>query len=54
MGKIVIDPMTRIEGHLKMEAVVEGGVVKDARATGNLFRGLEIILRGSCRSCEAT
>jgi len=46
MGKIVIDPVTRIEGHLKMEAVVEDGVVKDARATGNLFRGLEIMLRG--------
>ena len=46
MGKIVIDPVTRIEGHLKIEAVVENGVVKDARATGNLFRGLELILRG--------
>ena len=46
MGKIVIDPVTRIEGHLKIEATVENGVVKDARATGNLFRGLEIILRG--------
>jgi hydrogenase large subunit len=46
MGKIVIDPVTRIEGHLKIECVVENGVVKDARATGNLFRGLEIILRG--------
>ncbi|MFC2065870.1 nickel-dependent hydrogenase large subunit [Chloroflexota bacterium] len=46
MGKIVIDPVTRIEGHLKIEAVVENGEVKDARATGNLFRGLEIMLRG--------
>ena len=46
MGKIVIDPVTRIEGHLKIEAVVENGVVKDARATGNLFRGFELILRG--------
>jgi hydrogenase large subunit len=46
MGKIVIDPVTRIEGHLKIECVVEKGVVKDARATGNLFRGLELILRG--------
>ena len=46
MGKIVIDPVTRIEGHLKIECVVDGGVVKDARATGNLFRGLELILRG--------
>mgnify|MGYP001024623326 CR=1 FL=1 len=46
MGKIVIDPVTRIEGHMKIEAVVEGGVVKEARSTGNLFRGIELILRG--------
>jgi hydrogenase large subunit len=46
MGKIIIDPVTRIEGHLKIECVVENGVVKDARATGSLFRGLELILRG--------
>ncbi|MFP3879813.1 MAG: nickel-dependent hydrogenase large subunit [Dehalococcoidia bacterium] len=46
MGKIVIDPVTRIEGHLRIETTVENGVVKDARATGNLFRGFEIILQG--------
>ena len=46
MGKIVIDPVTRIEGHLKIECVVENGEVKDARATGNLFRGIEMILKG--------
>jgi hydrogenase large subunit len=46
MGKIVIDPITRIEGHLKIEAVVEGGVVKDAKSSGTLFRGFEILLRG--------
>ncbi|MFC1982133.1 nickel-dependent hydrogenase large subunit, partial [Chloroflexota bacterium] len=46
MSKIVIDPITRIEGHLKVETVVEDGVVKEARSTGNLFRGFEIILRG--------
>ncbi|MFC1950238.1 nickel-dependent hydrogenase large subunit [Chloroflexota bacterium] len=46
MSKIVIDPITRIEGHLKIETVVEDGVVKDARSTGNLFRGIELILRG--------
>ena len=46
MGKIVIDPVTRIEGHLKIEAVVEDGEVKDARSTGPLFRGFELILRG--------
>ncbi len=46
MSKIVIDPMTRIEGHLKIETVVEDGVVKEARSSGNLFRGIELILRG--------
>jgi len=46
VGKIVIDPVTRIEGHLKIEAIVEDGVVKDARSSGVLFRGLELILRG--------
>lgn len=46
MGKIIIDPMTRIEGHLKIEAVVENGKVKDAQSSGMLFRGIELILRG--------
>ncbi|MFC2013600.1 nickel-dependent hydrogenase large subunit [Chloroflexota bacterium] len=46
MGRIVIDPITRIEGHLKIEAVVENGTVKDAKSSGQLFRGLEIMLRG--------
>jgi hydrogenase large subunit len=46
MSKIVIDPMTRIEGHLKIEAILENGVVREARCCGLLFRGLETILRG--------
>lgn len=46
MGTIVIDPVTRIEGHLKIEAVVEGGEVKEARSSGMLFRGIELILKG--------
>ncbi|UCB43439.1 MAG: nickel-dependent hydrogenase large subunit [Dehalococcoidales bacterium] len=46
MGKIIIDPVTRIEGHLKIEAVTENGVVKETRSTGSLFRGIELILRG--------
>ncbi len=44
--KITIDPITRIEGHMKIEATVDGGVVKDARCSGTLFRGFEIILQG--------
>lgn len=46
MGKITIDPITRIEGHLKVEVVVDDGEVKDARSSGTLFRGFELILRG--------
>ena len=46
MKRIVIDPVTRIEGHLKVEATVEGGEVKEARSSGTLFRGFELILRG--------
>ncbi len=43
---IAIDPVTRIEGHMKIEAVVDGGRVKDARCAGTLFRGFENILAG--------
>ena len=46
MSKIVIDPVTRLEGHLKVEATVEGGVVKETRCSGTLFRGFENILIG--------
>ncbi len=46
MAKLVIDPITRIEGHLRIEAVVEGGRVKEAWSSGTMFRGVEIILKG--------
>jgi len=46
MKKVVIDPMSRIEGHLKVETMVEDGVVKEADVSGTLFRGFEIFLRG--------
>jgi len=45
-AKIVIDPVSRIEGHLKIEATVENGVVKEARSSGMMYRGLENILLG--------
>ncbi len=45
MTIITIDPITRIEGHLKIETEIENGIVKDAHSTGNLFRGIELILR---------
>jgi hydrogenase large subunit len=44
--KVTIDPLTRIEGHMKIEATVDGGEVKDARCAGTLFRGFEIVLKG--------
>ncbi|MHC4240147.1 MAG: nickel-dependent hydrogenase large subunit, partial [Planctomycetota bacterium] len=43
---IKIDPITRIEGHMGIEAVIDDGVVKDAKSSGTLFRGFEIILKG--------
>jgi hydrogenase large subunit len=45
MTKLVIDPITRIEGHLKIEVEVDGGKIVDAKSTGALFRGFEIILK---------
>ena len=48
MGKrIVIDPITRIEGHLRVEVVVdEDNVIKDAYSSATLWRGIEVILKG--------
>lgn len=46
MAKITVDPITRIEGHLKIEVVTEDGVVKDANSAGMMFRGIELILQG--------
>jgi hydrogenase large subunit len=43
-GIAVIDPVTRLEGHLKIEVEVDDGYVVDAKATGTLFRGFESIL----------
>ena len=44
--RIVVDPVTRIEGHLRVEAVVENGVITDAYSAGTMVRGLEKILVG--------
>jgi hydrogenase large subunit len=46
MPRIVVDPVTRIEGHLRIEAVVENGVITDAFSAGTMVRGLEKILIG--------
>ncbi|HEU5069575.1 MAG TPA: nickel-dependent hydrogenase large subunit [Verrucomicrobiae bacterium] len=44
--RIVIDPVTRIEGHLRIEVEVKDGRVVDAYSAGTMVRGLEIILKG--------
>jgi hydrogenase large subunit len=46
MARIVVDPVTRIEGHLRIEAVVENGVITDAYSAGTMVRGIERILIG--------
>jgi hydrogenase large subunit len=47
MGKrIVIDPVTRIEGHLRIDVEVDNGSVTKAWAAGTMWRGIETILRG--------
>jgi ferredoxin hydrogenase large subunit len=43
---LIIDPVTRIEGHLKIEVEIDNGRVKDAWVGAQLFRGIEKILKG--------
>jgi len=42
--KVVIDPITRIEGHLRIEVQIEDGYVIDAWSAGMMFRGIELIM----------
>src|SRR5512136_1171334 len=46
MTHVVVDPVTRIEGHLRIEAEVDGGAVRDAWSSSTMFRGVELILLG--------
>jgi Ni,Fe-hydrogenase I large subunit len=46
MAKIIIDPVTRIEGHLRIEAEFDGGHVTNAWSSSTMFRGLELVLQG--------
>ncbi|HHG73449.1 MAG TPA: nickel-dependent hydrogenase large subunit [Persephonella sp.] len=48
MGKhLVVDPITRIEGHLRIEAVIDdNNVIVDAYSCATMFRGIEIIMKG--------
>ena len=45
MARVVVDPVTRIEGHLRIEAQVDGGKISDAWSSGTMFRGIELIVR---------
>src|SRR5512135_614262 len=44
--RITIDPVTRIEGHLRVDVEVDGGTVRDAWSSGTMWRGIEVILAG--------
>jgi hydrogenase large subunit len=46
MARIVIDPFTRTDGHLRIEAEAAGGAVSAAWASATMFRDLESVLRG--------
>lgn len=43
--RIVVDPLTRIEGHLRIEADIENGKIKDAYSSGTMVRGIETIVK---------
>ena len=44
--KIVVDPITRIEGHLRIEAQADAGMITDAWASSTQFRGIELVMQG--------
>ena len=45
--RVVVDPITRIEGHLRIEAMLDDrGVIHDAMSSGTMWRGIEVILQG--------
>jgi hydrogenase large subunit len=44
--RVTIDPITRIEGHLRIDVDVDGGRVKKAWSSGQMWRGVELILLG--------
>lgn len=44
--RIVVDPITRIEGHLRIEAQMDGDRIASAYSAGTMVRGIEMILKG--------
>jgi hydrogenase large subunit len=43
--RITIDPVTRIEGHLRIDVEVDGGAIRKAYSSGTMWRGIELILK---------
>ena len=46
MATLVVDPVTRIEGHLRIEAQTENGIITSAMSSGTMLRGIENVLIG--------
>ncbi|MDX1674711.1 MAG: nickel-dependent hydrogenase large subunit, partial [Longimicrobiales bacterium] len=46
MARVVVDPITRIEGHLRVDVEVDNGAVTNAWSSGQMWRGIELILEG--------
>jgi hydrogenase large subunit len=44
-ARVVVDPITRIEGHLRIEAQMDGNQIAQAYSSGTMVRGIEIILK---------
>ncbi len=44
--RVVVDPITRIEGHLRIEAQMDGNKIGQAYSSGTMVRGIELILKG--------
>jgi len=45
VARTIVDPLTRIEGHMRVEVEVEDGIVSDAWVSGTLYRGMESVLK---------
>jgi hydrogenase large subunit len=45
-NRIVVDPITRIEGHLRIEAEIKDGIIVDAFSSSTMVRGIEEIVKG--------
>src|SRR5580698_10346979 len=45
MARLIVDPVNRIEGHLRIEAQMDQGKISDAWSAGTMFRGIEMILK---------